>query len=258
MPVLNATIASPTANSYLTIAEATEYFDGRLPLSVPWVASGHESALMMATRTLDSLAQPFKTFFAGPPAYYRIRRQWTGSPATTTQRLAWPRTTLFDCNGNALDTAITTVSAANPAVVTTDAPHRLQSGQEVLLFGVVDSDPDVNGARVATVLTTTTFSIPVTVTTPGRGGRITVIPQRLKDATAELAGQLLIEDRTLDNDVIIQGINSLRAGSVSLGFNKDLIQQVIPQAVYDMLCYGWLTDEGYEMALKAMFDVVSD
>jgi hypothetical protein len=259
MPTLIATIGSASANSYLTHAEANAYFDERLPLNPPWVASGQEALVIMATRTLDALAQPFKTLVPGSPAYYRVRRQWTGSPATPTQRLAWPRVQMFDCvTGAQLDVPVSSVAVGNPATVTTATPHRLQNGQEVLLFDVTGSSAGVNGAQTATVVDETSFTIPIDVTTAGTGGKMTTIPQRLKEATAELAGALLKEDRILDNDVIMQGLESLKAGSVSLSFKKDFIQQVIPQAVYDLLCTGWLTDELYEPALRALFDVVSE
>lgn len=84
-----------------------------------------------------------------------------------------------------------------------------------------------------------------------------VIPQDLKDATAELAGQLGNGDRTLDNDVIVQGIKSLKAGSVALTFGDGLTPQVIPDAVYNLLVNSWMTDELYEPALSAIFDVIS-
>lgn len=193
MPTLIVTVGGVDSNSYETHAEANTYFDERVPIVPPWVASGQEAVLIMATRTLDALAQPFKTLFpgsGGQAAYYRIRRQWTGQAATTTQRLAWPRIGMFDRNGNAI--------SAN------------------------------------------------------------VIPQELKDAESELAGQLKRSDRTLDNDVVIQGLNSLRAGPVSLGFNKDIIPQVIPDAVYNLMPQSWLTDEKYESANPAMFGVVSE
>lgn len=258
MPILNATIGGARSNSYLTYAEANAYFDERLALAVPWSTSGQEAALIMATRVLDALAQPFKTLFPGPPAYYRIRRQWTGTAATAVQRLAWPRVGMLDQNGTPLDVLLGSNSATDPTVFTTAAEHHLQDNQEVLIFGVEGSVPDVNGPQVATVVSPTAFSVPVAVTTSGTGGRVTTIPLTLKHATAELAGQLIVEDRTLDNDVILQGITSLKAGSVAIGFNKEILQQVIPQSVYDMLPYGWLTDEGYEPALRALFDVVSD
>lgn len=189
MATIDATVGGANANSYETHAEANAYFDERLPLSPAWVASGQEAALIMATRTLDALAQPFKTFFPGPPPYYRVRRCWTGAPASATQRLAWPRVGMFDANGNAIPS--------------------------------------------------------------------TTIPQALKDAEAELAGQLRKADRTLDNDVIVQGITSIKAGSVALSFKDAIIPQVIPDAVYNLMPQSWLTDEVYQPANVAEFDVVS-
>jgi hypothetical protein len=193
MPTIIATPAAANANSYETYAEANAYFADRIPITPPWVASGNEAYLITATRMLDMLARPFKTLVpqqGGVPAYYRVRRQWTGAPSTTTQRLAWPRAGMFDGNGNAIDPA--------------------------------------------------------------------AIPRELKDAESELAGYLLKADRTLENDVIAQGITSLRAGSVSLAFKDNLVQQAIPQAVYDILPVGWLTDELVVPALAAQFDVVSN
>ena len=146
----------------------------------------------MAARLLDALAQPFRTLVpaqGGVPAYYRIRRQWTGTPATSIQRLSWPRVGMVDHNGN--------VIASN------------------------------------------------------------VIPEALKFAQSELAGQLKKTDRTLDNDVVVQGISSLKAGSVSLTFKNNLVPQVIPDAVFNLMPQSWLTDELYEPALRAEFSVVS-
>lgn len=194
MPTIDATVGGANANSYETQAEANTYFDNRIAIVPAWPTTGDNAirALIMGTRTLDALAQPFKTFFpaqGGSPAYYRVRRQWTGAPATTTQRLAWPRTGMLDANGNEIDSA--------------------------------------------------------------------TIPQALKDALSEFAGQLLKGDRTLDNDTIIQGITAVRAGSVSVNFKQDIIAQVIPDAVYNLLPQSWLTDELYVMANSAEFDVIS-
>lgn len=85
----------------------------------------------------------------------------------------------------------------------------------------------------------------------------TIVPQDIKDAESEFAGQLLSEDRSLDNSVIIQGLTSVKAGSVALGFKNDIIAQVVPQAVYDMLT-PYLTDELYILANTALFDVASE
>jgi hypothetical protein len=189
MPTIIATPAAANANSYLTLVEAQQYFDTRLPLS-GWDDADDQSVLLiMATRVLDKLLTPFRSLIVqGGVRYYRVRPEWTGTPTTTTQRLCWPRTGMFDQNGNAIGTMI--------------------------------------------------------------------IPQDLKDATAEFAGQLGSDDRTLDNDVIVQGISSLKAGSVALAFRDGNVAQVIPDAVYNLLVNSWMTDELYEPATSAIFDVI--
>ena len=68
----------------------------------------------------------------------------------------------------------------------------------------------------------------------------TEIPQALKEATAEFAKQLIVSDRTADNDIDVQGITSVKAGSVSLTF-KDMIEsKVIPDAVQWLLVPSWI------------------
>lgn len=193
MPTIDSTVGGATANSYETHVEANAYFDARIPIAPPWVASGEEAYLITATRLLDNLAQPFKTFFpasGGSPAYYRVRRQWTGVPASSTQKLAWPRIGMFDRNNTPIPS--------------------------------------------------------------------TVIPQDLKDAESEFAGQLLAGDRSLDNSVIVQGLTSVKAGSVALTFKQEIMPQVVPDAVINIMPQSWLTDELYIMANTALFDVVSE
>jgi hypothetical protein len=65
--------------------------------------------------------------------------------------------------------AITSNSMATASVVTCPKPHNLVSTQIILISGVAGSSPDINGERVVTVLTPTTFSIPVN-TSAGSGG----------------------------------------------------------------------------------------
>lgn len=189
--VIIATPGAANANSYETHLEANQYFEERIPITPPWIASGQEVYLLTATRALDALNQPRKTLMQpqdGRAAYYIINRQWTGSPASATQRLAWPRIGMFDRNGNEIAS--------------------------------------------------------------------TIIPQELKDAESEFAGQLKQGDRTLDNDVIVQGLTSLRASSVSLAFKNNIIPQVIPDMVFNLMPQSWLTDQRYEPAEQAIFDVV--
>ena len=193
MPNLITTVGGATSNSYLTIEEANDYFDTRLPIA-GWTNADEDTKaalLIMATRTLDSLLTPLKTYVpasGSASAYFRVRRAWTGSPASTTQRLAWPRSGMYDRNGNAIPT--------------------------------------------------------------------TVIPHELKEATAELAGQLSISDRTLDNEASVQGLKSVSAGSVSLSFKDYIEAKVLPDAVWNLLPPSWYSEEIIIPAFTALFDVI--
>lgn len=189
--VIVATPGAANANSYETLAEAETYFATRLPLAGWENADSKEILLIMATRVLDAMLSGHRRLERGKDGnFYITSPLWTGGPATTTQRLAWPRTGMLDRNGNAI--------------------------------------------------------------------AVNVIPQDLKDATAELAGQLGNADRTLDNDVIVQGLTSVKAGSVALTF-KDMIEaRVLPDAVWNLMPDSWYTDEVMEPAIPALFDVVSE
>jgi hypothetical protein len=66
--------------------------------------------------------------------------------------------------------SITASAIGDPTVITTSAAHGLLSGAVVVIAGHTGSTPAINGAHVVTVLTTTTFSIPIAVTVGGTGG----------------------------------------------------------------------------------------
>lgn len=188
------TPGAANANTYATQAEADAYFAARLPLVPPWdEADDPTAALAMAARVLDSFVQALKVYVpasttGGSKAYYITRRAWTGAPATTTQKMAWPRINMYDRNNN-----------------------------------LIASD---------------------------------VIPQDLKDAQCELAGQLLITDSTLDNAVRVQGITSVKAGSVAVTFKSLIEQHVLPDAVWMLMPSSWLTDEIIDQVFSALFTVV--
>lgn len=74
------------------------------------------------------------------------------------------------------------------------------------------------------------------------------IPWDLKVAQAEVSGQLHT-DRTLDNDIIVQGITKIKASSVELSFRDDMdfsLSYAIPQAVFDIIPSNWYTEERVE------------
>lgn len=67
---------------------------------------------------------------------------------------------------------ITSNSIANPTVITFSKPQPFATGDTVTIVGNITSSPSINGSYVVTKLTTTTFSIPVNVTTGGTGGTV--------------------------------------------------------------------------------------
>ena len=78
------------ANSYISVADATSYFDGHL-YSSEWDDASNtqrETALVMASRLLDEWID------------------WSGARATENQGLRWPRYNTYDRDGYALDSNI--------------------------------------------------------------------------------------------------------------------------------------------------------
>lgn len=65
---------------------------------------------------------------------------------------------------------ITSNTQANPTVITTPVPHGLTTGQVILITGNASSNAAINGERTVTVVSTTTFSIPVNCTVAGGTG----------------------------------------------------------------------------------------
>ena len=94
---LDATVGGGTANSYATVSQASTLLLERLNTE-PWYATAsteqlsltakREAALITATRLLDQQVA------------------WKGSPATTTQSLAWPRQGMVDAFGRDVATTV--------------------------------------------------------------------------------------------------------------------------------------------------------
>ncbi len=68
--------------------------------------------------------------------------------------------------------AITSSSIANPSVITTPVAHGIVTGSLVLIASHSGETPEIEGEHVATVTSSTTFTIPVNVTTGGTGGTV--------------------------------------------------------------------------------------
>lgn len=106
---------------------------------------------------------------------FPINQPFDSIPSITIN-IATQRGVLYDFGPDAL--IITNISAASPTIITTSIAHQLTTNNLVYINDVSDTDvPDtlnnLNGYQV-TVLTPTTFSIPVAVTVGGASGIVMV------------------------------------------------------------------------------------
>lgn len=104
-------------------------------------------------------------------------------PDATTQYLCINDGTslyLIDTSNNVLvmnNVVVSTSSVAVSSVITTATAHGLATGNRVIIRNHAGSTPSINNTiYTVTVLTPTTFSIPVNVTVAGTGGTIGVFP----------------------------------------------------------------------------------
>jgi hypothetical protein len=114
--LLDATPGGVSANSYCTVAEASDILYARLGTEA-WFAEGwppdrRGAVLMWATQLLDSLMI------------------WRGTPTTTTQALAWPQTGQVDSLGRAIDPQV-----VPPVIKTATAHYALALMQEAMQGG---------------------------------------------------------------------------------------------------------------------------
>lgn len=131
---LIATAGSPTANSYVTLAAATELLDGRLHTE-PWAAGAmpaddNTRALIWATRLLDE----------------QVR--WSGTPLTRTQALAWPMTGQLDQWGRPVDQAtipqvVQLATALYALALRRDTSEDVGMQEQMYLASVKDRDTEL-------------------------------------------------------------------------------------------------------------------
>lgn len=80
-------------------------------------------------------------------------------------------------------TTISSISAANPAVVTVGAAHNLFSGRIVTIAGTATT-PSLDGTKVVTVTSSTEFTVPVSVTVAGITGTVQTKTDDFRDVAA--------------------------------------------------------------------------
>jgi hypothetical protein len=110
---LESTAGSTTADSFCSVVEANAYHAARLHNEVWYNATtdSRERALKWATRLLDSM-------------------MWKGQKADSDQALTWPRSYVYDANGDAL--------------LATSIPNFLISATSEYAFELLKSDREVD------------------------------------------------------------------------------------------------------------------
>jgi hypothetical protein len=89
---------------------------------------------------LDALADSKKSLRVNDTdRYYYTSPKWTGAPATTTQRMTWPRTGMYDRNGNAIASNV--------------LPKELKEAQSELAGQLIMSDTTLDNSVVVSGLT---------------------------------------------------------------------------------------------------------
>jgi hypothetical protein len=150
-PTLIATAGAPTANVYVTLAEADAFHEASL-YGARWrgaTVDEKRRALLTATRLLDE------------------HIVWAGLPASTTQALAWPRTGVLDVQGGALSTSV--------------VPTRVQHATAELARQLLAEDRTADSEIAAKGLTSLTVGA-ISMSFDGVGGTTKPIP----DAVAAL------------------------------------------------------------------------
>ena len=85
---LVATAGASNANTYCTRTASTQYDDDHPQSGTTWSSASNDlkdQSLLMATRLMDE------------------HIEWTGAPSDVIQVLNWPRSGMWDRNGNAMD-----------------------------------------------------------------------------------------------------------------------------------------------------------
>ena len=107
------------------------------------------------------------------------------APDVYVSRFAWAAATNSTIAGEVGNpVAISSSTAANPSVITTGAAHGYTTGDQVTINGHT-VNPAINGCWTVTVLTSTTFSVPVLGT--GAGGATGTAVKQPPDSDVQFA-----------------------------------------------------------------------
>lgn len=152
---------------------------------------------------------------------------------------------------------VVSASIAAASVIATLTPHRFVSGDTAALAGVTGSTPAVDGAYVVTVLTPTTFSIPLTVTVAGAGGTATrtlgVEPLTLDQAKLRAGLDWVAGD---PRDALMTGFIQAARSKVEQDTGLALLTQT-RDVYYDAVQYRTVALPGQSRPLQAVVSISS-
>ncbi len=155
--------------------------------------------------------------------------------------------------------AVTIVSSslANPTLITTVAPHYYVTGDTVTVAGHTGSTPTINGSHVVTVLTPTTFSIPVNVTGAGTAGTVTrtILVEPLTLTEGKLRAELSWATDAA-RDALMSGFIAAARSKVEQDTAVALLSQV-RDVYYDALIGDAVTLPSQSMPLQAVSSIKS-
>jgi len=118
---------------------------------------------------------------------------------------------------------ITNISASDPSIITVSTDHLLQTGRSVTIVGT-NSTPVVDGIYQVTVLTPTTFSIPIAVTQVGDTGTYVVNNENFLDIETSFNG--LISTLNADPAVTYANYNPI--------VNDTLLEAIVTNVNYNL------------------------
>lgn len=116
-------------------------------------------------------------------------------PGRTSQGGAFPGSDYTAYESITSSGTITAISSGDPTVITTSAAHNLQTGRVITITGS-NSTPSINGTFKVDVISSNTFTIPVSVIVAGTSGSFTVNNDDVSDVAASYNGMIVL----LNND----------------------------------------------------------
>jgi hypothetical protein len=195
-PVAEVTLSTPTTEVTMTASldyaptntqnavwriSLSDYIYGQYAL--PITVNGVTSTVVLDV-SMDE--QQIGTALALHPEIYYQDTENPDNIAVAKTPTGYTITFIGTLGGDTTVRSISSNTLANPTVVTTTAAHKYVSGDTVVISGS-NSTPTIDGSRVVTVISPTTFSVPVNVSTAGTSGSVYNTSQPFIDTPEDIS-----------------------------------------------------------------------